>query len=829
MTVPEMPPDPSGMMTDAGADPGQTVPPRESLSRRLPVLQLLIALERFWLESWAVRAMLVMGLAVLLSGWLPLLPGWIHLTLLLVAAGLLLGAVWRMGQRLCWPGQIDAIRRWEGRARHRPLTASFDRLSQGGDPLTEALWVAHKVAARRQVASLSLSFPDPQIAVRDPLGLRVIPVLALVVALVAGWHDPLRRITEGMAPALNVSGDPVTLDVWLTPPSYTGLPPLTRSLTVQRPGVGEEEAVKAWQDLFAVIPAGTAVQMLVRSGGSLSLQMAGQDVPVQHLDAGVVRWDGVLSAPGVAEIAIGSYWRTWLRWPVKVLPDQPPSLAWTAPPTVSARSGGDGALLLPLQGDDDWGFTALLLEMQRAGEAGEALPLPLSGQPRALRSALSLMLSGHPWAGLEVQVRVRGRDGAGQEEVTEWAPVTLPERAFTHPVARQIILLRKALMTEGPTGLAAVGIGLAHLSSQPDDFGQDPVLFLGLRIAALRTAFAAGAAISPPDRRGLAGLLWNLAIRVEDGGLSGARETLEQARQALADAVASKVSPAELQAAIAAVRQAASAYINELLTRMESDGTPLPALSGLALSADSIDRMAQALEELTRLGSAEAAQQMMEQLSRALSRLQAATPDVGQMQAVARTVEALKQIVREQEGLLQETFGVRQDEPIRRKNTPSRYAGRGQELAESQQQLAARLRALSATLSPDPAAQSPSLTAAGVAMGQAEAALRTARWDAAMEAEAEALSALKKGQGEALESLLQGGGMPLLLMPGGTGLSEDPTGRGGESLGPAGQAIPDKPQRAKAWDLLQELRRRASDRSRPQEEREYLERLLKLF
>lgn len=842
MALPETPPEsPEAGVAGAGVTE-QSVPPadcgdlRRRIEYRLRLMQAITGLERLWLESWVLRALCLSCLAVMLSGVLPGLPGWLHLGVLVLAAAGLLAAAAAMVRRFRWPDRQTAIRRWEGGHVHRPLTASFDRLSQGGDPLTEALWLEHKRQARAEGAGLAVGLMVPEVAARDPWGLRAIPVLAFVIALTVGWQDPAHRLRDSLTPGPVFPGRGLTAEVWLTPPAYTGLPPLTRSLTLPVATPEAEEALRAWKGLFSALPSGTRVQLLVRSDAAVDVHLGGMALTPDVLDQKARRWDLVLTPDAertAPEIRISSFWRTWLTWPVHVVADQPPSLAWVAPPVSVARPGADGALTLPLRGDDDWGFTALSLELRREGEEAPPVALPLSGQPKTLRSAVSAALAAHPWAGLEVQVRVRGQDAAGQDGLTDWAAVTLPERSFTHPVARKIIATRKTLMTVAPPDMIMVSAALSHLSAQPGAFGGDPVTFLALRVAALRAAVFSAGTVTPEARQATGALLWQTAVRVEDGRLAGARDALEQARQDLADAVERHASPEEMQAAIAAVRRAAGAFINELLNRMEGMAVPLPQMSGLAMSADSIDRMAQALEDLSRLGSAEAARQMMDQLSRALSRLQSAAsmPDARQMERVSRMMEALQEAVRQQEALLKQTFDIRQDEPARRKGTPSRFASRGTELGTEQEQLAQRLKDSVGAAGPDPSLMPESLAAAQSAMTAAADSLRSARWEEALESQAAALSALKKGQGEALGNMMsRGGGGPMVLMsPGGPGLSDDPTGRGGDSLGTAGQPIPDKPQRAKAWDLLQELRRRASDRNRPAEELEYLNRLLKLF
>jgi hypothetical protein len=57
----------------------------------------------------------------------------------------------------------------------------------------------------------------------------------------------------------------------------------------------------------------------------------------------------------------------------------------------------------------------------------------------------------------------------------------------------------------------------------------------------------------------------------------------------------------------------------------------------------------------------------------------------------------------------------------------------------------------------------------------------------------------------------------------------DPLGRAGSPLGDSGVKIPGPDELARAREILQELRRRSAQMNRPQQERDYLDRLLKAF
>ncbi|HEY5083267.1 MAG TPA: DUF4175 family protein, partial [Rhizomicrobium sp.] len=110
---------------------------------------------------------------------------------------------------------------------------------------------------------------------------------------------------------------------------------------------------------------------------------------------------------------------------------------------------------------------------------------------------------------------------------------------------------------------------------------------------------------------------------------------------------------------------------------------------------------------------------------------------------------------------------------------------------------------------------------AGQAMEQAQKSLNGKDLSNASNAENNALQELRKGA-DALAKEMQAGANSQQSG------REDPLGRG--ENGPGNMIkLPDANDLARARDILQELRRRAGQRSRPQQELDYLDRLLKEF
>src|SRR3546814_7021982 len=108
------------------------------------------------------------------------------------------------------------------------------------------------------------------------------------------------------------------------------------------------------------------------------------------------------------------------------------------------------------------------------------------------------------------------RDEAGQEGRSAAVRLTLPERQFTHPVARAVIEQRKRLVTE-PQEKADIADVLMSLAARPQHYYDDPVTFLGLRLSVGRLVLNDA---TPAMLAEVQSLLWDTALMIEDGAMS---------------------------------------------------------------------------------------------------------------------------------------------------------------------------------------------------------------------------------------------------------------------------------------------------------------------
>ncbi len=268
------------------------------------------------------------------------LPPVLHALLLAVLGVLLIAALYLGLRRLRLPDHDAARRRIETASglAHRPLAALEDRLATGAnDPATEALWQAHRARMAAAVRRLRVGAPVAGLLRRDPYALRVALGLVLLIgAIDAGgdWSERLvRSLTPGFAPG--GPGPSVSLDLWVSPPDYTGLPP--QFLTTSAPS--QPVAVPIGSTVLAQVHGGSAVPQLVLDGKSIDFA---------RIDA--TNFKGSTTITAGKHLAVTQHGATLGAWPITVVPDLPPTIAFAKPPSAhrprraAARIQGNGRL-----------------------------------------------------------------------------------------------------------------------------------------------------------------------------------------------------------------------------------------------------------------------------------------------------------------------------------------------------------------------------------------------------------------------------------------------------------------------------------------------------
>ncbi len=587
------------------------------LARRRLLARLAILWERLWPALWPPLGVAGVFLVVALSGVLTLLPGWLHLVLLAgFLCALCVAAVvgfrgWRM------PAQADGDRRLErvSGLTHRPLTILGDRPAGGADAMTEALWRAHQARAAAAATTLRVGTPRPGLAARDRMALRAAVGVAVVAALVSAGGDWRGQLSAAVNPVLSTPPPaplPVRLEVWVTPPAYTGLPPLfLRAEAGEQP----EIPVPAGSKLTAHLSGGT--------GGVPSLSIDGAATAFSALDQNAFSAETTVAAG--TRLSVTRDGATIGAWPLRVIADQPPTVAFLSPPAPAPRVP---QLRLAYEAHDDYGVasvSAVVTLPARPDLPAFAVPLAEPGETlRTLRGAAQPDLTAHPWAGLTVEITLEAKDGAEQTGRSATMTVELPERVFTHPVAQALVGLRKR-MTLSPAERTAHARELDRLSAEPEAFDNDTTVFLGLRTSRARLQ---------RDRRAEAiaevqDLLWELAVRLEEGGRDRTLRQLNAAREEMREALeraerGEPVDPQELERLARQLEEAMQRYLEALAEAMRRDGVETLPFDRNARVLDQRDmqRMAREMQEAARQGDLERMRQQLSQLERALEALQ---------------------------------------------------------------------------------------------------------------------------------------------------------------------------------------------------------------
>ena len=559
-------------MTEIGPQRIERVTLRDNRRRRqlLPRQRLWLARaallwERLWPALMPAVALVGLFLALALSDVLPDLDGYLHAGLLAGFALAFIGLLYRGLKGFAWPSEAAARRRIElsSGLPHRPLEALQDSLVGGrGDPTATRLWDLHRKRLETSIGRLRVGLPRPGLAGRDPFALRGIVVLLLAVALFAGWSDGAARIERALKPSFAAGPPPAPprLDVWVTPPAYTGEAPIF--LAAVDPKAGPFKA-----------PVGSEVLAQVQGGdGATELALGKSSTKFNSIGEGTFRATGkILTGDRLAVIDKGD---VIAAWPYTLIQYAPPIAGFTRSPSETERH----SLRLDYAASDQYSISKVEVVITRRSASGEAPTLPgqpdkiiieLPGpgaDPRTAHGVAFRDLTPHPWAGTPVRLQLIATDAIGQQGLSQPFDMVLPAREFHHPVARAIIEQRRQL-TLDPSSRVAVGRRLLAIGNEPDAYDGDPVVTLALRIGGRRLMLDK----TGVDLPGVQDLLWQTALRLEEGGIASAEEALRQAEQALQDALDRGASDQEIQRLMDQLQQAMNQFLDQLMQQAQQD------------------------------------------------------------------------------------------------------------------------------------------------------------------------------------------------------------------------------------------------------------------
>lgn len=860
-------------------DPGLDTQERQvhrRQSRLIPFARLVLLWERLWPRLWPAVGLTGVFVALALLDVFALLPFWWHV-LLLIAFGVCLVRFIHAGfKSLKVPTAAEARSRVErdSRLSHHPL-ATLDEggISGANDDATMTLWAEHRRRAATAAQRLRVGVPSPGLARFDPYGVRVAVTLILVIAIAAASGDSGARLVRAFVPAGDDFAAGTRVDLWVTPPAYTGYPPFhvyrsDRSAVVD---VSEEKSGTLVE--VRTIPVGSTLLAQVGSEEVPSFVLAGKPRTLEAIGSSGFRMETRIGVSdvidGVGRIAFEIDGKEIAGWPVRIIDDLPPTIVYTQPP----GNAGRGRLRIAFSAEDDFGLSHATLvirnpEIPADGPDGDTirvdLPLGRSGAV-SIETAVVRDLSQHDWAGLPTEIRLETADALGQIGRSEAFPMVLPERIFNHPVARTLNEFRKKLVAPTDLDVREVITGLDDLSVYPEHFNHDTVVFLVLRISRGRLSYDGTSGILKQMRQ----LFWKTALRIEDGEFALAGRELSDVQDALDQALRDGEYTEALEELLDALTKAVDRFLAALSEQLNEKGMEgLSDIPGLSyLDENDLKDLIKDARELAQTGSMDAAQATLDELRNLLNSIESAMSSdapMDEFSEVREMMERLSGISRDQQGLLDDTFrqmrralGAQGNEgPRIEADGSAENDGRGEgeapgngqstlapgEMAQGyaprQNGLRGELGELMLGLDQLIGMLPESLNNAKKSMQRAVESLMGADPGGAVGHQSEALEALRQGMEQVAEQVAR----QLRAMPGNLPSAQgtlpnsgnDPFGRmGGGAMGSrmddGSVKVPSQMDMRRAREIYEELRRRAGNLKRPVLEREYIHRLLRQF
>jgi DNA-binding transcriptional MerR regulator len=314
-------------------------------------------------------------------------------------------------------------------------------------------------------------------------------------------------------------------------------------------------------------------------------------------------------------------------------------------------------------------------------------------------------------------------------------------------------------------------------------------------------------------------LLWEISAGLERGGMLSAAADLRRLQALLAQALAQGAPQDVIDELLQRYNEAMQRYMQALAANPQADAGPPPP-GTKTLSEQDLQALLKAIQQLAQSGARDQAQQMLALLQNMLENLRLSGgagsgdgPQSPQNKALSDAIHGLGDLMGRQRALLDKTFKGRQGEHIDPKALQK-------EQGDIQKQLGDITKGLGGQKIPAPG----ELGRAGNSMGQSQQELGSNDLNGSSVDQKNALDAMRSGALDLANRLMKQMGQDS------RDGEADPLGRNnnGTSFGNEVK-VPSASELQRARDILMELRRRAAERGRPQQELDYIDRLLKEF
>ncbi|PIT68962.1 TIGR02302 family protein [Bartonella tribocorum] len=773
------------------------------------LLPFFLVLSLFCSFSW-------LGLFGVLGYWFH----WLLLGVLVVCAGASLFFLIRF--RFPTMREVDHRLEHVNDLKHQPLNIQTDHVcSENEEDFSAIVWREHQRRMAKQLVHLKTGFISLNSAAYDPSALRALCVLLFVCAFSFSFGSRGGRLADAFDFRPVVDEKFMRIDAWVTPPAYTGMAPiyLTKDEKTQ-----------------LEVPKGSDVVVRVVNGAGVTVKAKtledGQKVSFSEKNEKTAFNDPIVHFETHLEHSMDlfvSSRRKKQQWHLQMIKDAFPTIDWLEKPGRILT----GSLELRYELDDDYGVRNAFVEIEplfqnknasslyKAPEIKLLLPRGGKGKMRTVHD-----VSAHPWAGSQVKITLVAEDGAGQKGRSKTFVMILPQRIFSNPVARSVSELRRLLALDVSARERVLDM-LSALLVRPEKGLQNTAHFLVLQSAWTRLSLAQ----TEEDLRDVVDYLWQIALGIEGNKLESVQKNLKQAQAALRDALRYGAPAAEIERLMADLRQAMDAYIQALAEKAPDSQVSKNSKSSKSpnLSEDTLQEKLNRIEEMAKMGSSLAAEQLLAEVEQTLDHLhvQKSNQNEGEKSQSAQMKEKMDQLgdlMRRQQEILNETHQLEMGQK-RGENVPEKQK---ESLKKRQAELQSELSTLEKELSKQGFETGDALKRAEEKMNSAEDALDHGNHQASIQNQSDALESLRQGAQNVLKKMRE------TLKETGNDQNadsgpKDPLGRPLSSKtdeGQEGEALPQESDQMRTRQILDEIRKRLGKEHIPEVEKNYLERLL---
>lgn len=833
-----------------------------SLRAKIRLSGLALTLEQLAAVFWPALTIFLATLGLLIWQVHSILPYALAIGLYAVLVGAAVAFLIKGARRYIPAKQNQAIMRLDASGDGSPVATLVDRQFLGSkDEGSQELWQLHQLRMAKEAARVEVRAPHVRLAKRDPWALRLVVVLFFGSAIFFGRANTKQTLFETLQDlASGTAGETVSFEAWAEPPAYTGQPSIYLNTLLEKNAVLD-------------LPQGT--QLILRSYGTSELEIV-SDVATLNEAQTKLADESSFKVTQSGSLALKKGFRTVASWDIRMILDLPPRVKLTGDVSRTIQ----GSLQIPYAAQDDYGIIGGTVEIaldvdaldRRFGliadpESTELirfdLPVPFNADTKDYKETLVEDLAKHPWAGLPVKITLSVVDDAGNMAAIEPVFTAMPGKRFFDTLAAALAEQRRDILWNRGNVDRADMI-LKTLTYLPDEGFQNKRAYLLVRSVIRRVGYTKTRPIDDEMQSDVSESLWRAALLIEDGDLSDAAARLKRAQERLSKAMTNGATKDEIAQLMDELRQATDEYMRQLAENAQPQDQQADNQNRQEISPDILQEMMDKIQELMEQGRMDEAQALLDQLQQMMQNMRVTKGGKNQSGEGQERAEGLQDTLRQQQELADENFQQMQEEFSRNQqrqnqgdqqgqdpqeegqnegtqgkdDEPQHGSGQG-ELADRQEALRQLMEQQLGQLGDDGSeagqAARDALEQAEREMGEARDNLKEGRGSEALDNQADAVEALRQGMrqlNEANRQAQRGQGREgqqngETVGPNG----EDPLGRSTAKRGtvPTNENLLSDAQLRRSKEILEEIRRRAGERTRPQLELDYLDRLLDRF